>query len=176
MRPRSCSRHILQIGHRALQERTNPKQLSAAGAELIVGSRQSSTARRLFCGPTTPSTSRRCGHDRGRHRRSWSRMTFMEVNGLDVRPEPLEERRKRLSKLLSRSNKKCATASNSARRQRQSAQRPRLQFLERLDRLMVAAEAMDSQRLFAAQSCVTNSLCGLASCHAWRIARQLSDS
>jgi ATP-dependent DNA ligase len=30
---------------------------------------------------------------------------IMEVNGQDVRPEPLEERRKRLSKLLSRSNK-----------------------------------------------------------------------
>jgi bifunctional non-homologous end joining protein LigD len=29
----------------------------------------------------------------------------MEMDGQDVRPEPLEERRKRLSKLLSRSNK-----------------------------------------------------------------------
>ena len=29
----------------------------------------------------------------------------MEADGQDVRPEPLEERRKRLSKLLSRSNK-----------------------------------------------------------------------
>ena len=29
----------------------------------------------------------------------------MEVDGQDVRPEPLEERRKRLAKLLSRSNK-----------------------------------------------------------------------
>jgi bifunctional non-homologous end joining protein LigD len=29
----------------------------------------------------------------------------MEVDGQNVRPEPLEERRKRLSKLLSRSNK-----------------------------------------------------------------------
>ena len=32
-------------------------------------------------------------------------MTLMEVDGQDVRPEPLEERRKRLAKLLSRSNK-----------------------------------------------------------------------
>ena len=30
---------------------------------------------------------------------------IMEVDGQDVRPEPLEERRKRLAKLLSRSNK-----------------------------------------------------------------------
>jgi bifunctional non-homologous end joining protein LigD len=30
---------------------------------------------------------------------------IMEVDGKDVRPEPLEERRKRLNKLLSRSNK-----------------------------------------------------------------------
>ena len=30
---------------------------------------------------------------------------IMEADGQDVRPEPLEERRKRLSKLLSRSNK-----------------------------------------------------------------------
>ena len=30
----------------------------------------------------------------------------MEVDGQDARPEPLEERRKRLSKLLSCSNKK----------------------------------------------------------------------
>ena len=37
---------------------------------------------------------------------------------------------------------------------------PELQLLERFDRLMVAAEAMD----------------GLAKCHAWRIARQLSES
>ena len=29
----------------------------------------------------------------------------MEANGQDMRPEPLEERRKRLAKLLSRSNK-----------------------------------------------------------------------
>ena len=29
----------------------------------------------------------------------------MEANGHDLRPEPLEERRKRLAKLLSRSNK-----------------------------------------------------------------------
>ena len=29
----------------------------------------------------------------------------MEADGQDVRPEPLEERRKRLAKLLSRSNK-----------------------------------------------------------------------
>jgi ATP-dependent DNA ligase len=29
----------------------------------------------------------------------------MEMDGQDVRPEPLEERRKRLTKLLSRSNK-----------------------------------------------------------------------
>ena len=29
----------------------------------------------------------------------------MEVDGHDVRPEPLEERRKRLARLLSRSNK-----------------------------------------------------------------------
>src|SRR5881392_4206627 len=29
----------------------------------------------------------------------------MELDGQDIRPEPLEERRKRLSKLLSRSNK-----------------------------------------------------------------------
>ena len=29
----------------------------------------------------------------------------MQVDGQDVRPEPLEERRKRLAKLLSRSNK-----------------------------------------------------------------------
>ena len=40
----------------------------------------------------------------------------MEVDGQDVRPEPLEERRKRLSKLLSRSNKPMREASNSARR------------------------------------------------------------
>ena len=32
-------------------------------------------------------------------------MTLMELNGQDTRPEPVEERRKRLSKLLSRSNK-----------------------------------------------------------------------
>jgi bifunctional non-homologous end joining protein LigD len=30
---------------------------------------------------------------------------LMEANGQDIRPEPLEERRKRLAKLLSRSNK-----------------------------------------------------------------------
>ena len=30
---------------------------------------------------------------------------IMEVDGQDVRPEPLEERRKRLARLLSRSNK-----------------------------------------------------------------------
>jgi bifunctional non-homologous end joining protein LigD len=30
---------------------------------------------------------------------------IMEVDGQDVRPEPLEERRKRLTRLLSRSNK-----------------------------------------------------------------------
>ena len=30
---------------------------------------------------------------------------IMEADGQDVRPEPLEERRKRLAKLLSRSNK-----------------------------------------------------------------------
>jgi ATP-dependent DNA ligase len=29
----------------------------------------------------------------------------MEADGQDVRPEPLEERRKRVAKLLSRSNK-----------------------------------------------------------------------
>ena len=41
---------------------------------------------------------------------------IMEVDGQDVRPEPLEERRKRLAKLLSRRTRRCATASNSARR------------------------------------------------------------
>jgi ATP-dependent DNA ligase len=38
---------------------------------------------------------------------------IMEADGQDVRAEPLEERRKRLAKLLSRSNKaNCTTASN----------------------------------------------------------------
>ena len=43
--------------------------------------------------------------------RGWSTRTIlvtydiMEVDGQDVRPEPLEERRKRLTRLLSRSNK-----------------------------------------------------------------------
>jgi bifunctional non-homologous end joining protein LigD len=41
---------------------------------------------------------------------------IMEADGQDVRPEPLEERRKRLAKLLSRSNKALrATASRLAR-------------------------------------------------------------
>ena len=37
---------------------------------------------------------------------------------------------------------------------------PELQFLERLYRLMVAAEAMHSERRLAARSCVTNGLVG----------------
>jgi ATP-dependent DNA ligase len=36
----------------------------------------------------------------------------MEIDGQDMRPEPLEERRKRLGKLLSRSNKSCGKASS----------------------------------------------------------------
>jgi bifunctional non-homologous end joining protein LigD len=35
----------------------------------------------------------------------------LEVDGQDMRPEPLEERRKRLGKLRSRKTKPCATAS-----------------------------------------------------------------
>ena len=46
---------------------------------------------------------------------------------------------------------------------------PELQLLERLHRLMVAAEAMDRELRLAANSSVTNGLCGLAACHAWRI-------
>ena len=40
---------------------------------------------------------------------------LMEANGQDIRPEPVEERRKRLAKLLSRSNKRSpATARRSS--------------------------------------------------------------
>src|SRR4051794_32386916 len=46
---------------------------------------------------------------------------LMEVERQDVRPEPLEERRKQPGKLLSRSNKTCATAFNSARRSPETA-------------------------------------------------------
>ena len=53
---------------------------------------------------------------------------------------------------------------------------PELQFLECLYRLMIAIEAMDGQRLFAARSCVTNGPCGLTTCHARRIASQLRSS
>jgi bifunctional non-homologous end joining protein LigD len=40
----------------------------------------------------------------------------MEANGHDLRPEPLEERRKRLAKLLSRSNKALRDGIQPARR------------------------------------------------------------
>src|SRR4051794_23900301 len=41
---------------------------------------------------------------------------LMELDGQDMRPEALEERRKRLGKLLSRATRRCATASSSATR------------------------------------------------------------
>jgi bifunctional non-homologous end joining protein LigD len=41
----------------------------------------------------------------GKQRRSWSPMTSLEADGQDVRAEPLQERRKRLAKLLSRKTK-----------------------------------------------------------------------
>jgi hypothetical protein len=53
---------------------------------------------------------------------------------------------------------------------------PELQFLECLNGLMVTsmAEAMDGQRLFAARSCVTGGLCGLATRHCPENSRQLA--
>jgi uncharacterized protein (DUF1330 family) len=40
----------------------------------------------------------------------------MEANGQDLRPEPLEARRKRLAKLHLGATRQCATASSLARR------------------------------------------------------------
>ena len=42
---------------------------------------------------------------------------------------------------------------------------PEPQFLERLHRLMVAAEAMDGEPRLAAGSSVADALCGRTTCH-----------
>ena len=53
---------------------------------------------------------------------------------------------------------------------------PELQFLERFYRLMIAAEAMQSEGGLADGASMANGLCGLATRHARRLGRQLSDS
>ena len=61
--------------------------------------------RLLFFGPTTLPISRRYDPARVRAEAILVAYDIMEADGQDVRTEPLEERRKRLAKLLSRSNK-----------------------------------------------------------------------
>ena len=65
---------------------------------------QCSTARRSFCVRST-SDFEALRSRQGQAEAILVAYDIMEADGQDVRPEPLEERRKRLAKLLSRSNK-----------------------------------------------------------------------
>src|SRR4051812_46343417 len=62
------------------------------------------TGRPSCCGRTTRSISRAYGRQ-GQAEAILVAYDVMELDGQDIRPEALEERRKRLSKLLSRTNR-----------------------------------------------------------------------
>ena len=94
--------------------------------------------------PDNRPISRRCDPVKGRRRRrSWFAYDLMEAKGQDIRPEPLEERRKRLSKLLSRKTKADARRHPTQRR------------APRVDEMQISSPANLSSRLERQKSWVT---------------------
>src|SRR5947209_3644698 len=74
------------------------------------------TARPSCCGPTISSDFDGLRSRQGQAEAVLVADDLMQLDGQDLRPEALEERRKRLARLLSRSNKAMREGANSARR------------------------------------------------------------